>query len=59
MLKLALRNVFRQKSHTIMTLAAITAGVAGLILAGGWVNDIFVDTIRSSDSFPVRAYAGL
>jgi putative ABC transport system permease protein len=42
MLKLALRNVARQKSHTIMTLAAITAGVAGLILAGGWVNDIFI-----------------
>ena len=42
MLKLALRNVLRQKSHTIMTLAAIMSGVAGLILAGGWVNDIFV-----------------
>jgi putative ABC transport system permease protein len=42
MLKLALRNVFRQKSHTAMTLAAIIGGVAGLIIAGGWVNDIFV-----------------
>ncbi len=42
MLKLALRNVFRQKSHTAMTLAAIMGGVAALILAGGWVNDIFV-----------------
>jgi putative ABC transport system permease protein len=42
MLKLALRNVVRQKSHTAMTLAAILSGVAGLILAGGWVNDVFV-----------------
>lgn len=42
MLKLALRNVFRQRTHTIMTLGAIICGVAGLILASGWVNDIFV-----------------
>lgn len=42
MVKLALRNVLRQKSHTAMTLAAIIGGVAGLILAGGWVNDVFV-----------------
>lgn len=42
MFKLALRSVFRQKSHTAMTLVAILAGVAGLILAGGWVNDVFV-----------------
>ena len=42
MFKLALRNVFRQKLHTAMTLAAIVCGVAGLILAGGWVNDVFV-----------------
>ena len=42
MFKLALRNVVRQKSHTAMTLAAIMSGVAGLILAGGWVNDVFV-----------------
>ena len=39
--KLALRNVVRQKMHTAMTLAAIVFGVAGLVLAGGWVNDIF------------------
>jgi len=42
MFKLALRSVFRQKSHTAMTLLAIMAGVASLILAGGWVNDVFV-----------------
>lgn len=42
MLKLAARNVFRQRTHTAVTLAAIICGVAGLILASGWVNDIFV-----------------
>jgi len=42
MFKLALRNVLRQKAHTAMTLIAIGFGVSGLILAGGWVNDIFV-----------------
>jgi putative ABC transport system permease protein len=40
--KLALRNVVRQKMHTAMTLGAIVFGVAGLVLAGGWVNDIFL-----------------
>jgi putative ABC transport system permease protein len=42
MFKLALRNIIRKKTHTAMTLAAIVSGVAALILAGGWVNDIFV-----------------
>jgi len=42
MFKLALRNIFRQKTHTLMTLAAVIAGVAGIILAGGWVQDIYV-----------------
>jgi putative ABC transport system permease protein len=41
MFTLALRNVLRQKRHTTMTLTAIVCGVAGLILGGGWVNDIF------------------
>lgn len=41
MLKLALRNIVRKKTHTAMTLAAVICGVVGLILAGGWVNDIF------------------
>lgn len=41
MFKLALRNIFRQKIHTFMTLAAIISGVAGIILAGGWVHDIY------------------
>lgn len=40
--KLALRNIFRQKIRTAMTLAAIVFGVSGLILSGGFVQDIFV-----------------
>lgn len=42
MIKIALRNILRQKARTAMTLAAIVCGVAGLILGGGWVKDIFV-----------------
>ena len=41
MLKLALRNVFRQKLRTAMTLAAIVLGVIGLILSGGFVQDVY------------------
>lgn len=41
MLKLSLRNILRQKIHTTMTLVSIVCGVVGIILAGGWVNDIF------------------
>jgi len=40
MWKLALRNVMRHKSRTGMTLLAIVAGVAALILSGGFVYDI-------------------
>lgn len=40
--KLALRNIFRQKIRTAMTLAAIVFGVCSLILSGGFVQDIFV-----------------
>lgn len=42
LIKLALRNIFRQKIRTAMTLAAIIFGVSGLILSGGFVQDIFV-----------------
>lgn len=41
-LVLAWRNVFRQRARSAATLAAISIGVAGLILAGGFVQDIFV-----------------
>lgn len=40
-LRLALRNVFRQRFRTALTLAAIAFGVLGLILTGGFVHDIF------------------
>ncbi|MGE5386978.1 MAG: ABC transporter permease [Betaproteobacteria bacterium] len=39
---LALRNVFRHRSRSVATLLAIAVGVASLILAGGFVQDIFV-----------------
>lgn len=42
LLKLSLRNVLRQKIRSGMTLAAIVFGVCGLILSGGFVEDIFV-----------------
>jgi len=38
----ALRNIFRQRLRSGATVAAISLGVAGLILAGGFVQDIFV-----------------
>jgi putative ABC transport system permease protein len=39
---LALRNIFRQRARSAATLAAIAIGVAGLILAGGFVQDVFI-----------------
>ena len=42
LITLASRNVFRQRIRTLMTLAAIAFGVAGLILSGGFIQDIFV-----------------
>ena len=42
MLKLALRNVFRQKLRTALTLAAIVFGVVGLVLSGGFVRDVHI-----------------
>ena len=42
LLSFALRNVFRQRARSAGTLAAISLGVAGLILAGGFVQDVFV-----------------
>jgi putative ABC transport system permease protein len=40
MLRLALRNVTRQRGRTALTLAAIAFGVASLVLCGGFVDDI-------------------
>jgi putative ABC transport system permease protein len=42
MLRLAIRNISRQKLRTAMTLTAIVFGVAGLVLSGGFVRDIFL-----------------
>lgn len=41
MWKLALRNVFRHKLRTAMTLTVIVIGTVGLNLSGGFVHDIF------------------
>lgn len=46
-IRLALRNVFRQKARTALTLSVIGAGVAGLILSGGFVEDA-LNTLRES-----------
>src|ERR1700681_1493875 len=42
MLKLALRNILRQRARTGLTLAAIALGVASLVLSGGFVADILL-----------------
>lgn len=41
MIRLAFRNIFRQKTRTALTLAAIAFGAVGLILSGGFVEDVF------------------
>jgi putative ABC transport system permease protein len=62
MWKLALRNVLRHKSRTGMTLLAIVAGVTGLILSGGFVQDIFTQLgevlIRSQSGHMQVAHEG-
>jgi putative ABC transport system permease protein len=53
MLRLALRNILRQKFRTAMTLAVVVFGVVGLILSGGFVADMLVqlgETIIRSQS---------
>jgi putative ABC transport system permease protein len=42
MWKLALRNVFRHKTRTTFTLAAIAFGVVSLVVSGGLVDDFFI-----------------
>ncbi|MBS3934996.1 MAG: ABC transporter permease [Sulfuritalea sp.] len=44
MLKLALRNIFRHRGRTAMTLASVVFGVVALILAGGFIEDTIVET---------------
>jgi putative ABC transport system permease protein len=51
MLKLAFRNIFRNRMRSLLTLAAIVSGVSAIILSGGFIEDVFVQmresTIRS------------
>ena len=42
LLRLALRNLFRNRVRSMITLGAILFGVCGLILSGGFVRDIFL-----------------
>lgn len=42
MLTLAFRNLFRHLGRTLLSLAAIVFGVAGLALSGGFVEDVFI-----------------
>jgi putative ABC transport system permease protein len=41
-LRLAVRNLLRHGLRTLLTLTAVALGVGGLILAGGFIEDIFV-----------------
>jgi putative ABC transport system permease protein len=47
MFSLALHNLLRRPGRTALTLAAIALGVAGLILAGGFVADVFLQLRES------------
>jgi putative ABC transport system permease protein len=42
MFRLAFHNIFRHKVRTFLTLTVIVFGVAGLILTGGFVEDVFI-----------------
>jgi len=48
MWKLAWRNVFRHRSRTALTLAAIMFGVASLIVTGGFVKDTLIQLREST-----------
>ncbi len=51
MIRLAFRNLFRQKVRNLITMGSIVFGVAALIVAGGFVEDVFTQlrdaTIKS------------
>ena len=42
MFLLAFHNIFRHKVRTFLTLLVIVFGVVGLILTGGFVEDVFI-----------------
>lgn len=54
MLKLAFRNIFRNRSRTALTLAAIITGVTAIIVSGGFVEDTFVQLREST----IHSYLG-
>jgi len=41
-LTLSMRNVFRQRARTALTLTAVALGVASIVLSGGYVEDILI-----------------
>jgi putative ABC transport system permease protein len=48
MLKLAARNLFRQRTRTGLTLAVIILGVTGLILSAGFISDTLAQLREST-----------
>lgn len=59
MLSLAVRNVLRHRTRTAITLAAIVIGVVGLVLTGGFVQDLFIqlgEAIIHSQTGHVQVY---
>ena len=48
MLKLAARNLFRQRTRTGLTLAVIVLGVTGLILSAGFISDTLAQLREST-----------
>ena len=41
LIRFAVRNIFRHRARSAITLAAIAFGVAALIISGGFVNDLY------------------
>lgn len=57
--RLGFRNIWRQKARTSMTLGAIFIGVIGLILTGGFVEDLFIqlgEAIIHSQTGHIQVY---
>lgn len=45
---LALRNVLRNRTRTLLTMGAIALGVAGLVVVGGFVEDLFAQLAEAT-----------
>jgi putative ABC transport system permease protein len=59
LLRLALRNVIRQGSRSAIALVAIALGVAAIIVAGGFVHDVYIqlgESIIHSSYGHLQAY---